>query len=109
MIMALIIRLAEGSTADGNEVVAAADMESGEVHAITITCPGGKKVFGGGAGNNAWTNLSVHVVPVLSIPSPNTSTFNTSTTEWTVGFINFGSDLTFDIDLAAYAVCATAP
>ncbi len=72
---------------------------------ITITCPDGKKILGGGAGNSAWTN-GFGVIPVLSMPSPNTSTWNTSETTWTVGFSNIDS-VPHTLNLAAYAICAT--
>jgi len=81
---------------------------NGGIYSMTITCPTGKKVVGGGWGNNSWTNLSTNVDTVISMPSPNTSTFNTSSTEWTIGWINRAN---FDesLNLAGYAICIIAP
>jgi len=73
---------------------------------ITLTCPEGKRVLGGGSGNNVWTNIAagVMILPVQSMPSPNSSTFNTSETSWTVSFANFG--ISIDVNLAVYIICA---
>jgi len=81
-----------------------ATLAPGAVTSITVTCPVGKQVLGGGSGNNTWTGA--RVVPVQSMPSPNTSTFNNSNNQWTVGFVNFGT-AQITLNLAVYAICAS--
>lgn len=105
--LALVLSVPALAGLPGHTVVRvnrSATVAAGGFYHITVTCPAGKKVLGGGFGNNAITWAKV--IPTTSMPSPNTSTFNSSSTQWTVSWLNIGTT-PVNLNFAAYAICAT--